>query len=185
MAAKIKARPTLYKGIQMRSRLEADYAAHLDSDGTPWEYEPTCFANERGQWLPDFRTWPYGDTSGAPTYVELKPEYLCHAIDGETDEDGSPCQFAVTARIDGYLTQMATTWDAEAAELLLTFWRYQHGETLSIASVGPWAPWWASVPSFGFSFLWPGSGQDIRCRTPELEPEWPSSTWPVNAGGDA
>lgn len=28
----IKARPTIYKGIQMRSRLEADYAAALDRD---------------------------------------------------------------------------------------------------------------------------------------------------------
>jgi hypothetical protein len=52
----IKARPTIYKGIQMRSRLEADYAPHLDTPAPgwihepgqvfepDWDYEPECFA---------------------------------------------------------------------------------------------------------------------------------------------
>jgi hypothetical protein len=48
-------RRTLYKGIQMRSRLEATWAAHFDAAGTEWEYEPECFADESGQYLPDFR----------------------------------------------------------------------------------------------------------------------------------
>jgi hypothetical protein len=55
----IKARPTIYKGIQMRSRLEAAYAQHLDADNYPWEYEPECFADETGQYLPDFRIGAY------------------------------------------------------------------------------------------------------------------------------
>lgn len=50
----IPARPTTYRGIQMRSRLEALYAAAMDANGVTWEYEPRAFANERGQYLPDF-----------------------------------------------------------------------------------------------------------------------------------
>lgn len=49
-----KARPTVYKGIQMRSRLEAGFAAWLDSEGLAWTYEPFAVADGSGQYLPDF-----------------------------------------------------------------------------------------------------------------------------------
>jgi hypothetical protein len=68
----LKARPTTYKGIPMRSRLEAAYAASLDREHQDWEYEPECFANEQGQYLPDFLIkcgWHPMDW----TYVEVKP----------------------------------------------------------------------------------------------------------------
>lgn len=65
-----KARPTVYKGIQMRSRLEARFAAYLDGFGRPWQYEPQCFANEDGQYLPDFLTH---DNAGTACYYEIKP----------------------------------------------------------------------------------------------------------------
>jgi hypothetical protein len=68
----IKARPTLYKGIRMRSRLEADFAAFLDNTGAEWEYEPTCFAGPGGQWLPDFRV----RRDGYNVYFEVKPDSL-------------------------------------------------------------------------------------------------------------
>lgn len=71
-----KARPTLYKGIRMRSRLEARYAQHLDRNGFRWEYEPDCYGDETGDYLPDFLI--VGNASGAsrhPTrlYIEIKP----------------------------------------------------------------------------------------------------------------
>ena len=52
----LTARPTIYRGIQMRSRLEAHVARWLDTHPSflPWEYEPTCFAGIAGQYLPDF-----------------------------------------------------------------------------------------------------------------------------------
>ena len=76
-----KGRPTVYKGIEMRSRLEADYAAHLDRSGVKWEYEPTCFAGPKGQWLPDFRHHKrirFNKEDGLPdefipVYTEIKP----------------------------------------------------------------------------------------------------------------
>lgn len=54
---KLKARPTVYKGIQMRSRLEAGFAQWLDQNHIDWDYEPECFASEAGQYLPDFEVW--------------------------------------------------------------------------------------------------------------------------------
>lgn len=48
-------RPTTYKGIQMRSRLEAATAAAFDRHDVAWTYEPECFQAEDGsQYLPDF-----------------------------------------------------------------------------------------------------------------------------------
>lgn len=73
---KWKARPTVYKGIQMRSRLEAGFAAWLDRYRFDWEYEPCAFASELGQYLPDFRlndvfaSWKEKRVS---MYVEVKP----------------------------------------------------------------------------------------------------------------
>lgn len=66
----IQARPTTYKGIHMRSRLEARVAAIMDSwTDTTWVYEPRAFANELGQYLPDFRV----DGMPQAMYVEVKP----------------------------------------------------------------------------------------------------------------
>lgn len=59
----------------MRSRLEATFAAQMDSDGLAWEYEPECFADETGQYLPDFARWDPGYLPSATEgyYVEVKP----------------------------------------------------------------------------------------------------------------
>jgi hypothetical protein len=77
-------RPTIYKGIRMRSRLEARFAAGLDRamvafadvfDPAGWDYEPVCFADENGQYLPDFAYRMLDTRSGKWTqvYVEVKP----------------------------------------------------------------------------------------------------------------
>lgn len=77
----IAARPTTYKGVQMRSRLEAAYAQHLDDVGSLWKYEPQCFADETGQYLPDFLVT--AKDGRRRSYVEVKPklEMVPAAID--------------------------------------------------------------------------------------------------------
>jgi len=75
----MKAYPTLYRGIQFRSRLEAKWAAFFDNLGWPWEYEPI----DLDGYIPDFiLTFPgpgikiYGDKSGHYSgllLVEVKP----------------------------------------------------------------------------------------------------------------
>lgn len=73
----LKARPTVYKGIRMRSRLEANFAGALDvfkqrhleaGERYEWAYEPECFADETRQYLPDFRV----TTDKGTVYYELK-----------------------------------------------------------------------------------------------------------------
>lgn len=66
MSLAIPARPTTYNGVEMRSRLEARFAAMLDANRVPWTYEPRAFANQHGQYLPDFRVHDN-------IYIEVRP----------------------------------------------------------------------------------------------------------------
>lgn len=77
MAARFKARKTLYKGVEMRSRLEAGFAQWCDQSCIPWEYEPHALGGEQGQWLPDFKLkvlWQCGGFELWHLYVEVKPK---------------------------------------------------------------------------------------------------------------
>lgn len=145
----IPARPTVYKGIRMRSRLEADYAGALDRDGEKWEYEPTCFGAADDQWLPDFRIGADG------IYVELKPAYLM-AFDGT-----SP--FETYDRVDKILKRMAVAWESEPdATLMLVFWTYgleQVEAPLTIMGSKGRPTWVTNTPgTLDLPLLWPGMG---------------------------
>jgi hypothetical protein len=67
----MKAIPTMYKGVQMKSRLEADVAFLLDQMGCEWEYEPQSFLlNDGTHYLPDFRVgrlWLWVEARGYVT----------------------------------------------------------------------------------------------------------------------
>ena len=145
MPAEIKARPTLYKGIQMRSRLEADYAAHLDRTWQSWEYEPDCFAGPDGQWLPDFRV-------GGIVLQEVKPASLIRRREGETDYD-------IACRMDPILQRMLIARESEPeVPLELVFWSYGAQEPdLCVVGVSG-VPWLAAVGSLPL-LMWQGMGQ--------------------------
>ncbi|NEA21577.1 hypothetical protein [Actinomadura bangladeshensis] len=113
MTKPLKARPTVYKGIRMRSRLEAGFAAWLDETHFDWEYEPCAFATEDGQYLPDFRlrnvfvAWM---EKPATVYIEVKPtsfEMVWTRAFGtwQTSSDDAPARnaakLACAARIIG------------------------------------------------------------------------------------
>jgi hypothetical protein len=66
----IDSEPTEYRGIHMRSKLEAAFARHLDRLGVDWTYEPELFGRRGEGYLPDFRLI---DARGGSCYVELKP----------------------------------------------------------------------------------------------------------------
>lgn len=59
----VKAIPVTYRSIKFRSRLEADWAATLDSINIEWVYEPEGFELSDGAyyspdfWLPNCNTW--------------------------------------------------------------------------------------------------------------------------------
>lgn len=148
----IPARPTLYKGIRMRSRLEADYASHLDRQALPWEYEPTCFGGPDGQWLPDFRVFT-NTKSGLDfeEFLELKP---LGWIEGDWDVNG---------KIDPLLRRMTVVWDSRPeAALRLVFWEYEAKEPLlEIFSLARGNPWMVVEPKsrYPFPHIWSGMGQ--------------------------
>jgi len=50
MKYEIEAKPTVYNGVQFRSRLEAKWAAFFDELRWRWAYEPV----DLGEWSPDF-----------------------------------------------------------------------------------------------------------------------------------
>lgn len=62
---KLTARPTAYRGVTFRSRLEATWAAFFDLAGWRWEYEPV----DAEGWVPDF--FLFGHEGPLP--VEVKP----------------------------------------------------------------------------------------------------------------
>lgn len=138
-------RPTVYKSIRMRSRLEADYAGQLDRSGLKWEYEPQCFAGPSGQWLPDFAV----DTQYR---IELKPAGLLehHYKDG---------------KIDRLLRQMSITWDSDPSLwLALIYWEYGAGARTEIQCLGLGEPWTVRHRDMPVPMLWIGMGQYARCR---------------------
>lgn len=61
----MQAIPTRYRGFQMRSRLEAKWAAFFDLLGWRWDYEPL----DLNGWIPDFVI----DGQPRPVLVEVKP----------------------------------------------------------------------------------------------------------------
>jgi hypothetical protein len=151
----IKARPTLYRGILMRSRLEADFAAFLDQTGAEWEYEPTCFAGPAGQWLPDFRV----KRDDYNVYFEIKPD--------STDRD----------RLDEVLERMSLAWLSEpSATLQLTLWSYRNPvKSFSIAGFPPESAddksltWWILSNDDSEPYPWSGMGQLERLLAEQLD----------------
>jgi hypothetical protein len=64
-STKLAAIPTMYKGVQFRSRLEARVACFFDVLEWPWDYEPVDLAG----YIPDFvLKFPY-----RPVLAEVKP----------------------------------------------------------------------------------------------------------------
>lgn len=65
----INAKPITYRGIAMRSKLEAEFAWYLDECEFTWEYEPRIFGPVGEGYMPDF----YIQENGDRCYVEVKP----------------------------------------------------------------------------------------------------------------
>jgi hypothetical protein len=154
----IKARPTVYKGIQMRSRLEADYAGCLDRAGSRWAYEPECFASESGQWLPDFGyDWgPFDSSEPFANLSEVKPAQPLMALGRDRG--------AWIDHVDGFLTRISVARASRPnATLELVFWEYGASVPYLVLysySGQPWIAMYRNSPEL----LWPGMGQYQRLR---------------------
>lgn len=132
-------RPTYYKGTLMRSRTEADYAGYMDRNHADWSYETDCFANEAGQYLPDFKA--DGD------FVEVKSDEELSLEQHERHADRM-------ARIYGYLERMEIIWASiPRARLKLVFHRYGYGPVGELVASGEASRTW--YPRGSLQMLWP------------------------------
>ena len=91
----IKAKPAVYRGIQMRSTLEARTAVALDRIGLPVDsahYEPARYVDETGMYTPDFGPFSI-KVLGAPMtetdhlYVEGRPEQVSAGHRNKAEQD--------------------------------------------------------------------------------------------------
>lgn len=161
VAPPLKARPTTYKGVRMRSRLEAGFAAWLDDAGVEWQYEPECYsAPELGQWLPDFliSAWVLDEYAlsltllEAPTdlipplaarrrlLIDVKPrpagESLIERWQAITDAN-----FVLADRPLAVCACPGNVWHSAIGEHLVH--HAEAGLILGDAPVGPWVgEWW-------------------------------------------
>ena len=82
MTLSVRAKPTLYKGIRFRSRLEARWAVFFDALGIEWTYEPNVDGAPAG-YLPDFDLGHF--------YFEVKPDnWLPAQVSGRGSTDWNP-----------------------------------------------------------------------------------------------
>lgn len=150
-----KPRPTMYRGIKMRSRLEADFAQYLDSVEAEWSYEPTCFAGPIGQWLPDFRA----ESGNSVYYVEVKPENFLERPNEE---------------IDDLLARMEVAWLSEPSVYLhMVPWKWTERAPSGSLFGHPGSRLWFYQPPGAINptrrqYIWPGRGQLDRLISSEV-----------------
>lgn len=174
MTQTIKARPTTYKGVQMRSRLEAGYAMWLDSMQIEWEYEPRAFANERGQYLPDFKVQVLDCGRGefVNGYIEVKPFHPDQPADDWPEN---------TPKLNALAERMSVVLDSDPSAFLAVTWPglscdFEYGSTPILLNAGvlsdgrPYAApvailWSRGFLSVGFSAMhhpWPGRWWEVQ-----------------------
>jgi len=149
----IPARPTVYNGIKMRSRLEAGFARWLDTwPFVKWQYEPQAFAGKGGQYLPDFvadgfRTaWSDGLHR---VYFEVKPPVFGCQTRWDEDPHVDPAEWeAGSAAEDDLWRRMAIIWASEPEVLLCLVKQKTEGQ---------WADFWVAENSDEFG----GEGQRV------------------------
>jgi hypothetical protein len=85
--------PTVYKGVQFRSRLEARWAAFFDIVGIDWNYEPLDFAG----YIPDFFI------NNGTRLFEVKPVLSEEDVEDEWKQkiEALPLRFRKNAVIGG------------------------------------------------------------------------------------
>ena len=98
--------PSVYRGVNMRSRMETRWAALFDELGWPWQYEPIDLAG----YIPDFVV-RFDD---APLLVEIK---------GHVVEPTSLAEYTRKIELGGWegetLIIGATPWELSSAQPLL------------------------------------------------------------------
>ena len=128
----IRSFPTVYKGRQYRSRLEARWAAFFDLLGWNAEYEPF----DLGSWSPDFLL----SAGGVEILVEIKPiTSFDHAV---AQKMNAACMKNSNASFEGNLLLLGSAPRRHGKFVQLGWLGLSNSETLETG----WHPtpfWWA------------------------------------------
>ncbi len=147
----IKAHPTMYNGVQYRSRLEARWAAFFDLIGWKHEYEPIDLPG----WSPDFRVvFPCGH-SECPSHhellVEVKPYFDVRQFNGH------PCMDYPYGMRNGVHAIPADASAGFGANPEVTIWHMGHGAGGGLDCLLHWLP-------DGYSRLWSEAGNRVQWK---------------------
>lgn len=160
---RVSAIPTLWNGVQFRSRLEARWAAFLTELRIPWAYEP----RDLDFYIPDF-ILPFPKR---PLLVEVKPteehiEYAKHKINHSGWEGDALIAIGGETREWGLFFETDCGWDASSLGFCLAC----KSPTIVSAS-GRWECrscgadrrklWWA----FDCSEAWKAAGNATQWRS--------------------
>lgn len=119
---RLAARRTIYKGIGMRSRTEARFAAWLDRNGFDWQYEPHVFGNQEDDYLPDFaiRGFP-----ALPGHDILFPQTTSIYVEIKGPKPDPPA-------LQSLMEQMEVIWSTEPCAYLVICgpWAVETGPAL-------------------------------------------------------
>lgn len=154
MEYSIKAHPTIYRGVEFRSRLEARWAAFFDLAKWDWQYEPVDLEG----WTPDFRVeFPCGHSECSGSHVllvEVKPYFSI------AEFSGHPCMDYSYGRSWGDNIRLIPA-DASAAfgnDPSVTEWEMSHGSGGGIESIENWVD--------DVETLWIQAGNAVQWRPP-------------------
>lgn len=174
----IKAHPTMYNGVQYRSRLEARWAAFFDLIGWKHEYEPIDLPG----WSPDFRVvFPCGHSECDGSHellVEIKPYFDAKQFKGHPCMDypyGVNYSKCIYPKVD--VTVPPEEWKMVCAEIRrinelairipadasagfganpeVSIWEMDHGAGGGLDCLLNWLP-------DGYSRLWAEAGNRVQ-----------------------
>jgi len=128
--------PTLYNGVQFRSRLEAQWACFLDLANWKWEYEPMDLVG----WTPTFRVeFPCGHSECPDTHVLLIDVQPFDDIESFAGRRCMDFAFGECWKPTGEIESIPA--DASAAFGInpdVTYWEMGHGAGGGVENVRNW-----------------------------------------------
>ena len=158
----VKAHPTMYNGVQYRSRLEARWAAFFDLIGWQHEYEPIDLPG----WSPDFRVvFPCGHSECEKTdgkrdgshslLVEVKPFFDLNQFKGHPSCDYIGCGLGYN-----WTPELCSSAAQFGNNPEVTYWAMSHG-----SGGGCWTLIdWENLHSMGYSRLWSEAGNAVQWK---------------------
>lgn len=148
----VKAHPTMYNGVQYRSRLEARWAAFFDLIGWQHEYEPIDLPG----WSPDFRVvFPCGHSECPATHellVEIKPYFSLSQFKGHASGRYLGCCIG-----KDWSPELCCSAAQFGANPEIGYWSMSHGSGGGDTHLVGWIP-------NGYSRLWSQAGNVVQWR---------------------